>query len=369
MGGKALGFESCRLPAREYECLVSNVIHSMYSTWVGDQPTLSPIPAYGNKETFGDADILFSGTPTMWDKFVKGYLSHVPCPSGHCHSNGNVFSVGVNLDDGRVFQVDFIYSGGEATTQIMRTYFAYNDLGNLMGRVAHRLGMKWGQDGLVYVLRDPVNTDRVLGEYNLTGGTSASPNLGYAFDLMGYDYMRWRKGFDTLEDVFEFAASSRYFHPEIYLLENRNAISRARDSKRATYSAFLIWCEENSDRLGGYHVPRECKVDFKEKFFHELCASNTALSEWYHSMVANSARARMAATVFNGSKVAEVSGLQGHALGALIAAVRGALRNRYEMNVLTRPENHYEDWIFRNPTIVDDIIKIETEKFLENLRE
>ena len=41
------------------------------------------------------------------------------------------------------FQIDFI-KVGEENWETSKNYFSYNDLGNLMGRLAQRLGVKYG---------------------------------------------------------------------------------------------------------------------------------------------------------------------------------------------------------------------------------
>lgn len=370
MGGKALGFESMRLEASEYFALTSNLKHAFSLGWSGaiEPPVIDLIPAYANKESFGDADFIFSGRAGDWEKFIKNVGDFVPEFTGDVNQNGSVFSVGVQLPTG-IFQVDFIYAGANAeSARIMKVYFSYNDLGNLMGRIAHRTGLRWGQDGLSYVLRSPENKDRVLGEYNLTRATS----LETSFSLMGYEWQRWRQGFNRLEDVFEYVASSRYFSPEIFLLHNRNAISRARDAKRKTYSDFLEWVAENGDSMPSFDLREDERDHFKSGVFHSLCNFYPDFAKWYHDvMYAHYLRER-ASGRFNGKTVSEMTGLQGRELGAFMATVRERIQAASLVDSFAPddcpggtkiPDVGLNNWILRNDDTLAMIVqKLKQEK-------
>lgn len=364
MGGKALGFDSVRLPAQDYFVLASNVRHAFSLGWSGavDPPEIELIPAYRDKESFGDADFIFRGRHTDWEKFVTRVADYLPEFSGHVHQNGSVFSAGVQLPSG-IFQVDFIYAGADLdSARMMKTYFAYNDLGNLMGRVAHRLGLRWGQDGLSYVLRSPSNKDRVLGEYNLTRAIG----IESSFSLIGYDWSRWRRGFERLEDVFEYVASSPYFSPEIFLLHNRNAISRARDAKRKTYSDFLEWLETRGRELPSFDVWEEERQTYKDEVIHALCNTYPDLGRWYHDLLhAHYARER-AGGRFNGNLVRDITGLQGRELGVFMSEVRERIEVESTQSFFSGnacpggtqiPDYGMNRWILENGDRVDEIIR------------
>lgn len=361
MGGKAFGFESKRLDAETYNVVVEDVIGAFDAAWGSNPrpPKLLKIPSYRNKASFGDADLIFTGTPAQFQAVTSGYEAYAPNPSGHVYSNGSVFSFGV-LVDGGVFQVDLIY-GGEiesSSSKMMRTYFAYNDLGNLMGRVAHRIGLKWGQDGLSYVLRDESCHTRVLGEFNLTEAIG----LHQSFSILGYDYLRWTSGFDDLADIFEFVASSKYFSPEIYLLHNRNSISRARDSKRETYKRFLKWCEEKDPTRPNVDLEDDGDhVEYKRYFLHTLCNDIPEFSKWYHSTLAGDSASRLASTVIGGHSVSAITGASGKDLGIQMSELRRRIdgwvntaRGTYGHN---SPKILRDIWIFENKTQVEEFIR------------
>lgn len=234
MGGKALSVPSARISASEYEKFVDAVLQNLKLYGVEGNPT--PISHYFNKPDFGDCDILVDMAPEEWARFVD-VAGVRALRATEQVNNGNVVSFGVRWSQ-EVFQVDFINAHGHM--HWAKHYFGFNDLGNLIGRIAHKLGFKFGQDGLWYVLRDEEYDSRVIAELLITR------DIGKALELLGYDKQLYAEGilgdFKELEDIFTFVASTPYFNPNIYLLDNRNAKARVRDSKRKTYMAFLEWC-------------------------------------------------------------------------------------------------------------------------------
>ena len=113
------------------------------------------IKSYRNKDTFGDMDILYvhNGTINMRDVVTSLFNPN------EIVVNGDVMSF--NVEE---LQVDLIKVNLEEYDFAMK-YFSYNDLGNLIGRVAHKLGLKFGRKGLLYVYR---KNDKILGEVTIT---------------------------------------------------------------------------------------------------------------------------------------------------------------------------------------------------------
>jgi hypothetical protein len=186
-----------------------------------------PVIAYRDKDSFGDADILIrsNGLPPNWLDLIKQEFQ----PQAMI-VNGDVVSF-----DYRGMQIDLITTP-EHEFVFADTYFAYNDLGNFIGRIAHKMGFKYGNDGLWKKLRDP------KGHKYADICVSLDPAEVFAF--LGYDYERWQHGFNTLEEVFEFATSTPYFHRRIYQFDNINHVARIRDKKRDSYNRFLTWLED-----------------------------------------------------------------------------------------------------------------------------
>ena len=298
MGGNAL--KNCntkRLDADDYFKLVDRVVRDILNT-LGEDRRVSPIAAYKNKKDFGDADILIESgwLPSDW----VNRLAHV-WNSKETFSNGDVVSFEVDE-----FQVDIIKSKPEAFA-FAQSYYAYNDLGNLLGRMAKKLGLKYGHDGLWYVFRDG---DQVIENILIT------LDPGAIYDLLELDkrvVLDSPSRINDLEDIFTFVASSPYFNPDIYLLENLNHISRTRDRKRKTYTEFLKWCDTYKDAFGDVYKFNPTKETYLP-FLFEFFARYNFKEKWSNAL-AKMLSARHTKTKFNGLIVHDVTNLTGKELG------------------------------------------------------
>jgi hypothetical protein len=299
MGGNALKhLGTARLNAYLYKLLTDDVQARVYKRF-GSPPTL--IKSYSAKESFGDADFLLpsEGLPVNWvQKLEEEFASRGSV------SNGNVVSM--EIAD---FQVDFIITPRHEM-EWAKTYFAYNDLGNLMGRIAHKMGFKYGHDGLVKVVR---SGDRVLGEIRITGSPSE------VFSFMDYDYAEWCNGFSALENIFEYAASSIYFDPAIYLLDNRNHVSRTRDAKRPTYTAYLEWCK---DKTSTFDWAAKEKIFLHRHFLEKAFRRWPSVKDRYDSIMAADAKLKHQQKFLNGELVMGWTGATGKELGELLSMIK-----------------------------------------------
>ena len=204
MGGNAIK-GAVRLDKSEYCALETKVCDAFAKYGI----KAFPVVAYADKSSFGDMDVL-----VQTDDYSP---SKIACILGATDvvRNGSVTSMGIPCPQG-TFQVDDI---GVDSPEWAEVYFSYNDLGNLMGRIAHKMGFKYGHNGLRYVVRDPDNPSYVVKEILVTY------DYPIVFDFMGYDYARyWVESFNSLEDIFEYVADNPFFDPDIYLLQNRNRL-------------------------------------------------------------------------------------------------------------------------------------------------
>jgi hypothetical protein len=165
-----------------------------------------PVVSYRNKETFGDLDIIWCGDHIATEDMCKA-LKAIDFVK-----NGPVTSFALRLNEDEIFQVDLIYVDCKHL-ESSASYFAFNDLGNLLGRIFHRAGFKLGHKGMLYVVREEGNSSHALKEVEVTRSWKE------ALEFAGYDFNRWLEGFDELEDVFQFVASSPYFDKKIFSLE------------------------------------------------------------------------------------------------------------------------------------------------------
>ena len=228
MGGNALKNTNTRRYLRdEYEVLSKKIIHQLEggSFFKG---RMRIIPSYAQKESFGDLDLLVENTEHKDSLDIVEYLRQSFGPN-ELIANGSVISI--NVEE---LQTDFLICEPELF-EVSLNYFSFNDLGNLMGRIAHKMGLNYGHDGLSYSVYHKENDSLSLGKVFL------STNSEEIFEFLGFDYQRFVQGFSSLQDIFEYVAKSRYFDPDFFDLEKRDYRSRVRDQKRSTYNGFLTW--------------------------------------------------------------------------------------------------------------------------------
>jgi hypothetical protein len=79
------------------------------------------------------------------------------------------------------------------------------------------------------------------------------------------------KGFDTLEEIFEYVINSDNFDSEMFKFENLKGIDKKRNRKRGSYHLFLKYLEENNIQRKKYFNPDKSvyltAIDF---FFPEV---------------------------------------------------------------------------------------------------
>ena len=322
MGGNALKHCNTRRYERgEYLELEQQVLAKLRALFPGCR--LEAIRAYRSKPSFGDMDLLLA-TDASFDAELaaSGLLTLNELLRHHFHSaevvqNSNCYSF-----EHQQFQIDLILMPA-ADFEPARHYFAWNDLGNLMGRIAHKLGLKYGHDGLWCVLReDTFQFDELL----------VSRDIDAIAAFLGYDPVRLQAGFDTLEEMYAFAASSPFFNAEIFAFHNRNHANRVRDNKRASYNGFLQWLD------GQTGLPAYPWQSFEDRGGRVLDSEHQQRAfAHFPGFAAEHAAAmirfdehRQAKRIFNGEQVSAWSGLQGVELGRLMRPLKEALQQRAE---------------------------------------
>lgn len=268
MGGNALKeIETRRVQRDEYfeikdEVLFKlrtfNSVHKNTTSIYPPDRRFTDILAYSSKSDFGDLDILietFDDDVLDWKEVIEFLFE----PKQIVRNPIKTYTEGERADpnrkskegvisfDVRGFQVDFILTPTEYF-QTSIDYYNWNDLGNLCGRIYKKMGFKYGHKGMSYLFRDENNVFNVYDEQVICH----DQRIILEFADLNYD--EFCQGFDTLEDAFLWLTRSKYFHPDIFLLENRNYKSRVRDEKRRVYNYFLKWCAEQTG-LNQYHWP------------------------------------------------------------------------------------------------------------------
>jgi len=250
------------------------------------------IPAYEEKDDFGDMDILIVPS-CLWDR--KLLDTHFKS-GGNVSHNGGVWSL--------VFeeiQVDLITTSDEGFDPAM-DYFSYNDFGNLRGKIIHKFGMKFGHDGLTFPVR---SADHILGNIMLSRD-AVKVNELFGFKAGPFTY---------LEDMFESVIGSPYFNPAVFSFEAMNAAGRVRDKKRSSYNSFLKYIEKMDGEYYPFHKDKSLYLDW---IFHEFPHAKPQ----FDRLLERKAIIEAAALKFNGDLVREWTGLDGVELGHLMKEVR-----------------------------------------------
>ena len=295
-----------RYQADEYFELTPKILNRL---WLNNNYVYGVvIPAYHEKESFGDCDVLYS---TKDDKPIDAAVFGDLFATSLVSRNSEVTSIAY-----KELQIDCIHIPREQFEYGLN-YFRMNDAGNLIGKLAHQVGLKHGHAGLFLPLRDG---DNKFAQVRLTLDHDKT------LELLGLDVKTFNDGFDNLQQMFEFVASSRYYNPEIYLLENNNTISRVRDRKRDTYRKFL---EFGTTYRGPVYEKVADKSVFLEHIFECFPEAYPAYQEAMHKLAVR----KFIKEKFNGHIVANLTGVQGKELGQFMQILRA-------------------DWYFRDENII-----------------
>lgn len=321
MGGNALKLVTERKPAAEYFRIV-NEFTGLFEQVFGFSPVL--IKSYRTKESFGDIDFLVEGEklPHHWTSSLKDAFG---LDSNTYIKNSNVVTIAFQR-----MQVDLIVTPAKYM-ETSANYFAFNDCNNIIGRILHKQGVKLGHKGLSLVIRHKERSDHILKEIEL------SHRYEDALEILGLDVERYHQGFDTLEDIFEYVSTSKFFDPEIYAFENRSYTSRVRDKKRATYNGFLKWIEQHPEKKkysfpdknerGGYSI--------REPYYTDI-----VLKKWpWVEQIVDDTIAQFEFSLrlkekYNGHVIGEMTGLSGKELGAFMAKVAVLLTEEIKQKIV-----------------------------------
>jgi hypothetical protein len=313
MGGNALQVESVRLAAPRYHTVARQVVQRLHQAFPDRR--IESVLAFAQKPDFGDLDLLIEGGTGYDPGIIAAALE-----ATEVARNGDVTSIGIDVDEG-VFQVDLIQIPA-ASFDFAARYFGFNDMGNLLGRIAHKFGAKFGHLGLLYPMRDPENASHLIAELPITTDFGLALRL-LGFDAARYEDLRQHGGFQTLLDIFQYVVSSPYVNSDIYLLENRNHASRIRDAKRPTYNAFLTWLDAQPDAsLPAYPWASAEREQQQQAFLDAAFAACPAFQQAFDQARVGLARKKALKRRYNGQLASAVTGLSGKALGELMMKVR-----------------------------------------------
>ena len=197
--------------------------------------------------------------------------------------------------------------------------------------MAKQLGFKHGHEGLYYVQRDG---DATLKEHLL------STNYLDILNILGLDKLKFMKGFDTYQDLFDFVMSSPYYNPEIFKLENLNNINRVRDRKRKTYNMFLQYSREREHLYPSVpKLTKEERTEFVFNLYPKIRKEAEILQSEYDLK-------KLIASKTNGNFLMElIPELKGKELGQFIFYLKNNSIQLYSATVLTLSGEEIKDLV------------------------
>ena len=296
MGGLAIkNAYTRRYSRKEYDAIVPEIIEKAKKLFTHATDTRF----YFEKESFGDADILcLVDKPITID--IEQWI-YDEFNSKEVVKNSSVYSF-----EYKELQVDFILTP-KRNYETSYVYFSFNDLHNLIGKLFHKFGLKWGFDGLKYVYR--IDGKRL-------GIIDVCSDYRKALQFVDLCPDRYDRGFKNLQEIFDYVKSSKYFNPWMFDLENFNRINRERDKKRNTYSKFLEYVEQfKNDNKEDYHY----FYPDKKVYLGHIDYYFPGFLKEYRNLEKKEERLREVHEKFNGNILIDEFGITGKDLGNLIS--------------------------------------------------
>lgn len=321
MGGRALKLAyTRRYEKKEFLALKDEMIKILDRDF-----KFKTVPLYyRDKETFGDLDIIITWAPGNVENgsALRSYIEDTFNPLEIYHTkNSNSWSF-----DYKECQVDFIMCAEEDFWTYYH-YFSYNDLGNFIGVLARNLGLKYGQEGLFY--------DHYFKNKNV-GRISVSKDYRRIFEFLDLDYTRFMRGFDNMEEIFDFVASSKYYNYEFYQLSNLNKINRERNVKRASYMSLLEYIDKNHKRTTFEYVKDKTPyIQKAAEFFPEF-----KYKEETRRMEYEEVSKLYVSSKLNGDMVREEFGIDGKELGEVMMKTKRHFAENYDRWVIESPKEN-----------------------------
>lgn len=244
MGGKALGIETVRLNQKEFVLFEKEVVNILKNKFEHVYPTVY----YKTKESFGDLDII---VPRPVPSDIKEWLSKNFNSKKIVH-NGESLQNAVTVSfEYKNFQVDLIFNHPE-NLEIARFYYSQNDLQNYVGRIASEYQLKFGFNGLHY-----------------KGRIFISRDCRKIYEFLGFSYNLYLKGFETLNDIFDFIITSKNFSNYIYFYENLDHVNKSRNKKRPNYQKFLDYLTDNNINATVKYPTEQEAINLIDAYFPE----------------------------------------------------------------------------------------------------
>lgn len=289
MGGTAFGAPCRRLGAGEHEEMTREVCLKLRQLGISPHP----VPSYREKADHGDIDILAEGAEGRGLDIVEKFQAEKSNKNGDCLS---LLWKGAQVD---------IVSIQDDLVDAALGYFSWPDLGNFLGRIAKAGGFRYGHRGLFKWVR--------AGDGGRTTAVEVSSCTKDIFGFFGVDHSRWEEGFDKPIDIYCFAASSPLFSRRIFEHQALDHRTRVRNRKRPVYAGLLGWASGRGLRDFDFEA---CPSEWWDQRVMEHFGQGWTLER--DRWLDEESRREEAGEKFNGSRVRNLTGLNGPELGDFI---------------------------------------------------
>lgn len=238
MGGKALKkVKVSRIQLSEY-----NIIKEVLINKLKELNIKASVPfEIPGKCDFGDIDILVETNDFDIKKWILSNFNPVDI-----FYNGSVISFAYQSkinDEDVYYQIDIIKV---AHLEAAMLFFSYGDVGAIIGRYSGFHGIMFSEDGITIKIRgdllDEEDTEHVHKKVHIT----SDPVV--VCDMLGLNYSYWQTGFTTIDQIYDWVKSSKYFSTKIFRFINMK--KRKRIGMRPFYINFLNNIGVNSEQIG-----------------------------------------------------------------------------------------------------------------------
>lgn len=284
MGGNAtLEYKTKRITKEENEKIINFLLENLNKDKdLSFKDELFGIPlSYSEKESFGDVDLLTTmNLVELLNKLSKNsniiiepkYLTKKSDSNGfRINSQMESIPVKIKTNDFETdfFQLDLILTTKENFDNHLR-YLSFNDLGQLIGRVAYSQGLRFGDSGLYYNFPFEHKFTEILGKTKLF----ISNDYFKILKMLGFENLpnkdeseeikRFNEQFKNKIDIFNFIISNKNFDAEAFSVSTKNSKTKSRDKKRSTTKEFLDFLIEK-----GYLTKEQAFGDAVEEVVRE----------------------------------------------------------------------------------------------------
>lgn len=311
MGGNALKHTGVRrYQDAEFKELAKTLVPKVREVF---QTQAELVKSYKNKESHGDMDILV----LLNDKF--SFKEKMELIETHFNPTDIIKNSDCWSFDYQELQIDLIFTP-EENWETSQVFFAYNDLGNLMGKIFHKFSLKYGFDGVKYVLRTNDNS-RVLKEFVLT------KDMEKAFKFIGLSWEKFQEGFTDIKEIFDYVIGSPYFSSESFKLENLNAINKKRNARRKVYQEFVEYTKDIEKNF--VFKSKDTYLPIINAYFSEANLLSEIQKIKELEMLKQETK-----KMFNGNLIQEIyPSLEGKGLGLEIGGFVKYIKNRYNQTL------------------------------------